>query len=692
MKKEREEKILIIKVLLLLVVSIALYFNTLQNKFALDDTMMITQNEFTKGGVEGLKKIFTTDSFTGFLGEGKTLLPGGRYRPLSIALFNIYYSLFGLKPFGLHLINILLFALSVLLLFKVLRTVFPDQSSPKDFFTLPFIASLLYAVHPLNTEVVANIKSMDLLLSMIFSFSTLYYLIKYVTTKKPAYLFLTAPLFFLGILAKESTLTFFAVIPLILWLFFKPSKKQFALSLLPLIITLAAYFALRWAVLGNNLNVRVHELLNDPFLGATLLQKYATVFYTWLIYLKLMIFPHPLTHDYYPYVIEIQNPGNPLVILSFLFFSTFTVLSVRHLIRVAQKKTEPDIYLFGFMFFMLVFSITSNLIINIGTFMNERFVYPAHIGFFIIAAKAFTDFRKKTKLKNAVALAVLLAVLVPLSLKTVGRNRVWKDDYTLFRTDVKVSHNSAKCNVSAGGKTYEKALEMKNKKSRRALLFQAKAWITKGLKIHPKYFQAWELLGNVNYELADYDNSLLCYSNCLKLAPKDKNVMSNMRNLAIKAAEVRNWKVSDSALSILLHKKYRIVNITFLKAYNYERENRIDSAIRLLNKVLSMDSTYADAYNKLGQIYGKNKGDMALAEHYLMKAYELAPTNYSVLENLGTLYAIRGEVNKALYFFKESYKANPDNKQIYSNIAIAYRQLGKPEEAALWENKLKKKK
>ena len=70
-----------------------------------------------------------------------------------------------------------------------------------------------------------------------------------------------------------------------------------------------------------------------------------------------------------------------------------------------------------------------------------------------------------------------------------------------------------------------------------------------------------------------------------------------------------------------------------------------------------------------------------------MKAYSLDPSNSSVLENLGTLYAISRRLDKALYFFKESYKVNPDNPQIYTNISMVYRELGKPAKAEEWERK-----
>ena len=237
---------------------------------------------------------------------------------------------------------------------------------------------------------------------------------------------------------------------------------------------------------------------------------------------------------------------------------------------------------------------------------------------------------------------------------------------------------------SAGGKTLEKALEVKDNYARKKLLNEAKTYVSQGLKIHPKYFQAWELLGNINYELSLWDETLICYENCLLLSKSDKGVLNNMRNLAIKSREAKNFKVSEKAIEHLLKNNYEITNSLYLKSLNLENEMKIDSAISVLNQVLKLDSLNANAYNKLGQIYGQYKNDFRISEHFLMKAYEISPTNASVLENLGTLYAVSGDSPKALYFFKESYKSDPSNKQIYRNISNVYRSMGEIQKAEEW--------
>jgi len=108
----------------LALVSCLLYISSLSFDYALDDTLMITKNSLTQKGTDGLKDIFTSDAFRGFFGEEKSLVAGGRYRPLTHAMFAIEHEYFGDSPFLGHLINIISYSLLILLIFISLRKLF----------------------------------------------------------------------------------------------------------------------------------------------------------------------------------------------------------------------------------------------------------------------------------------------------------------------------------------------------------------------------------------------------------------------------------------------------------------------------------------------------------------------------------------------------------------------------------------
>ncbi len=293
--------------------SFLLYSNTLFFSYTLDDTLVITENKFTKEGFSGIKKILTTDSFVGFLGENKNLLPGGRYRPLSQISFAIEYGLFGLNPFIGHLINVILYSFLCVLLFLTLKKLLLFSQKAEWYLSLPFITTILFASHPIHTEVVANIKGRDEIMGLLFVLSSFLFVLKYLTAKnkqKKIILWsLTLISFLLALLSKENVVTFLFVIPVTLYFFRKEMFIQKTISVIPLFVAMIVFVIIRTKALGFVVgnNVIQNELLNDPYIHIKSSEKFATIFFTLWKYIQLLVFPHPLTHDYYPKQIPIIN-------------------------------------------------------------------------------------------------------------------------------------------------------------------------------------------------------------------------------------------------------------------------------------------------------------------------------------------------------------------------------------------------
>ena len=200
--------------------AVAIYFNTLWNNYALDDSVMIWQNKFTLKGLSGIKDLFTHDSLTGFWGEkGSQMVSGGRYRPLSLLTFAFEVNFFGLNPKVSHGVNVLLFASTCLLLYHLLLSLIPNKKDRPFYLSIPFIATMIYAGHPIHTEVVANIKGRDEIMGLLFSLLTLFISLRYVKLQKPLDLVWGTLCFFLALLSKENAITFIAIIPLTYFFF-----------------------------------------------------------------------------------------------------------------------------------------------------------------------------------------------------------------------------------------------------------------------------------------------------------------------------------------------------------------------------------------------------------------------------------------------------------------------------------------
>ena len=196
-----------------------LYGNTILNEYALDDAIVITENTFTKQGFKGIDELFSHDSFRGFFGKDKKLVAGGRYRPLSLVTFAIEYSIFGLNPHVSHFLNILLYAFTCLVLYKLLILLLHRNRRIKKPYVIALLSTLIFIAHPVHTEAVANIKGRDEIMVLLFSLLTVLWTYHYIENHK--FKFLLAVIFFftLALFSKENGITFLGIIPLSIYFF-----------------------------------------------------------------------------------------------------------------------------------------------------------------------------------------------------------------------------------------------------------------------------------------------------------------------------------------------------------------------------------------------------------------------------------------------------------------------------------------
>ena len=654
----------------LLILSVLIYINTLFFSYALDDGLFIMDNKITKKGFSGIKEIFSTDAFYGVYGEQvKVLLPGGRYRPLSQVMFAIEYQLFGLNPFIGHFLNIILYSLLCLLLLKVLKIIFEKYENKKWYLSLPFLAAILFTCHPLHTEVVANIKGRDEILSLLLSLGTLYFVLRYIQKEKLLLLLYAFITFSLALLSKENSITFLALIPLTVFFLQKESLKKHLLAFLPLASALIIYFLLRFNALGfGSVSVESKELLNNPFVGVALPEKLATIFLTWGKYILLVLFPHPLTHDYYPKQIPIVGFGDFRVVISIILYA---FLGIYSLIRIWKR----DIFAYAILLFLITFSIASNLAFNIGTFMNERFMFVPMLGFAIIVAYLINKYLTTSKLMLT-AQIIIIALVSLYSLKTINRNFAWKDSLTLYTTDVKTSVNSAKVNVGAGELLIKSVNDKTPDSTYHRTIKEALVYIERGLNIYPGFKAGWIYKGYGQHLLKDYKNSRLSLIEALKITNTDNDARNYLYNDALTCYNAGDYKQAEENFKTLIQYVPDHTEYQYLLTEVYTNTARADTAVTILKDMIQKDPKYDKAYNKLGEIYGRIKNDFDTSFYYLNKAYELNPKNLETLRNMGTAYGIHNEFQKSLRFFLEAEKVAPTDKDILNKLAITYKNLG----------------
>lgn len=673
---------------LILIILIAIcYGNTLTLKYALDDRMVILESKHTiDGGWDSIKSIFTEDTFSGYFGNNKSVVGGGRYRPMSQLTFLIEFQLFGkhireqigdtsdfdnlhdakneqyfnnsFLPYVNHLFNIIYFTLLCLLIYHVLQKLFHKYNGEKWYQSLAFLAAVLFALHPIHTEAVANIKGRDEIFAMLGATAALWCCLKYVDKHQWWYLLLALLAITFGLFSKENAITYLAVVPLSLYYYDNSGKRKadYFVTLLPILLGSIFFVAVRSNALGGIMPEEgVSNILNNPFIHSSKAQEIATVLITWGIYLKLLFFPHPLTHDYYPNQIAITDFSNPLV---WIILIGCIALVVYALINLKKKS----VIAFGIAFFVITFSITSNLLFNVGTFMNERFVFMASLGFtLIIGYWLYLLSVSQSAALRKVSLGAFAMLSILYGIKTFTRNFTWKDDFTLFLTDVKTSDNSIKCNVSAGG-SYLQMWKADHKEYNKR---QAYKHLNKALSLDNHALNAYLLLGELEFLNDHYDESYNAYHTATLIDPNNKIAVENLQKLAMRKEDDQLKGITNLLDEGMQQRDANKIQEAYNQINNYLKENpesiiaqnirgnvlgrgfgQLDASIRIYEDIIAKEPNFASAWENMGIAYAL-KRNFAKAEECLLHALSIVPDNENVKHNLYSMYMDMGDVQKA---------------------------------------------
>lgn len=486
-----------------------LYAPSLRYGYVLDDQMMYVNNQYVQEGFAGIGKILSTESFAGFFGEQKNLLVGGRYRPLSIVTFAIEKGLFGQNAALSHFVNLLFYALLGWLTYRTLRRIFPPQEKGSWWFSLAGLATLLYVLHPIHSEAVANVKGRDEIMAALGAIGALYASWRYTQAGELRWNIIAAVVFFLGLLSKENALTFIAVIPLAIYYFGSASKRHLLINTGTLALTGVLYVALRYAIVGQLLGGPETDPnpMNDPFVNLSSSNKYATIFLTLGWYLKLLIFPHPLTHDYYPYHVPVVGFDDWRALVGLALHVALAGVAIWGL----WKKNVPT---FAAAFYLITLSIVSNLPFTVGAFMNERFVFLPSLGFSLFCAWLIVAFLpKKLGLSAGQSYPLGLGLIVVLSLgyalKTFTRLPDWKDETTLNEAAYKISTGSARAKLFHAVAIFRNEYaQLPTNELKKAKLNEMIPMVAEATRILPEYKAAWGFMAGLAGERYKIDLQL----------------------------------------------------------------------------------------------------------------------------------------------------------------------------------------
>lgn len=607
--------------------AVVLYSNTWEHRFVLDDHGIIDNNKITKAEFswENTKLMFNTPMRRGDVSDKENSL----YRPFTKLIFNVQWNAFGGDPHQFHVVNVIFYGLLCMIIFWVLYDLFNKK------WVLPFLITLLFTVHPIHTEVVANIKSLDEILAMIGIVAAMRGLQLYLRNGKIIHIAWGTLAFGIGLFSKESTVVGMGIFPLLVY--YQEGKidiKKILISCAPLLVVAIIFVLTRSSVLGqfpqssetsimDNLIVMVQDDIPARFATAVMIVGY---------YIYTFFVPHPLACDYSYSTLEPVGLSHWGFILSFLLCLGGFIYAVREL----KKRNKIS---FGIFWFFITFSLASNVFFLIGTSFGERLFFTPSLGLAIITVCLLAMFFQKeggtsflSKIKSSPILwGIVLLVSALYSYKTIARNEDWKDDYTLFSRDIKYNGNST----------------------------------------HLLFYMGNHLPSNERLEVLTYNLSELGYNQQQINDSSNKEVAKSIEYFT-KSLNIYPYLPADGYNQL---------------GKAYFRQNQLDSALKYYTKAYTEDSTSSIYTNNMGTVYfNRRQFDQALP--YFKKAHVMDSTEADFLNNIGCVYGEVKIADSAIYYFAKANKADTMDVKSLQFLDMTYRAMGDTASADYYKNRL----
>lgn len=466
--------------IVIVVVGLFAYGNMLGNSFVWDDEEMVVKN-FPIFEIKNIPLLFEQATFF----SGGSALSGWFYRPLVMVSFLMIKVFLGQSAVGYHLVQLIFHLANAGLVFLIFENLFVEKN--KDLSRLlSFLAAIIFVVHPAHVEAVSYIAS---LAEPLYTFFLLSIFLMVLKVKEKEFgerkLFIIFLLFLLATLAKEGVLVFLPIMAIYLYFY---QKKHLGKVLLTLILSIVAYLFIRLSFFG--LQTQRPEFLS-PIAQATWGQRLLTAPFVFVSFLKAFFYPKILSISQHTVVKNINETSFwlPLVI-SAAFISLV-------LLFIAKTKDKLLIF-FSAWFFVSVLPVL-NIVMPLDMTFAERWLYFPMIGLLGMVFSLILNFVKKKKHLMLIP-SVFLFVTLLLSLRTIDRNRDWKDGLTLYSHDIKIQPESFDLQNNLGVELFRK------KEFERAL-----SHFKKSVEFQPNWSISLNNLGAVYQRMGDNEKAYEFY-------------------------------------------------------------------------------------------------------------------------------------------------------------------------------------
>ncbi|MBI5327114.1 MAG: tetratricopeptide repeat protein [Deltaproteobacteria bacterium] len=516
-----------IAIIIILVVSFGVYANTLLNGFVFDDTDQVLKNRWITG-IRHIPDIFLSSVWS-FSDDSSKF---NYYRPIMHLIYMAEYHVFGLKPWGWHLVNIIFHSMNSVMVFLIASifintagargkeqeaSVNPHTShishltSPTIGNQLPAImAAIIFATHPINTEAVAWVACIPELSFTLFYMLSFYFYVKLNNrnddkkTAKIGYYLLSIAAFFPAILSKETGLTLLLFI--VIYDYSRMGKtfirnwRQY----LPYITAIIIYVAVKIYMPKGTMTAESASFPLTPY------QWFINIPPIFIQYMSKLLFPVNLTALYvWQTSFSITEPKA---------FASFLAVIVIGFLLFIFRKNQTVCISFGLILMPLLPVL---YLPGLTTAFAERYLYLPSAGFAMLFSYMLQKLWYAYKPFNILAVFISLAAIVFYTTATIKRNPVWHDEYILWSDTATKSPYSPMAHYNLGLIYYDKGL-----------VDEAIASYKKALDLFTRPSDrkdAFTNIGNTYARKGLFEEAIKNYANALKIAPDDADILHNLK-------------------------------------------------------------------------------------------------------------------------------------------------------------------
>jgi tetratricopeptide (TPR) repeat protein/uncharacterized membrane protein YwzB len=516
-------------------------------------------------------------------------------RPVGMFTFALNYHFNQLDVWYYHLVNLIIHLINACLVWWLTLLIFSsqalkDQPITKNKKVLAFLTALLFVSHPLATQ------SVTYIIQRLASMAAMFYLLSltiYMKARLSNKGNLSKTLLFTGslisavlaMLTKENAFTLPFAILLFEICFLRTKKRSINFKDYRVILLIAALLGII-IIIPLKFSFSIFKPI-PPMLGhayiVTPLNYLFTQFSVIVKYIQLLFLPINQKLDYdFP----ISNTFFTIrTLLSFVLLLSLIILAV-----FLFKRYR--IISFGILWFFLTLSVESSFI-PINDVIVEHRIYLPSFGFFLLFTSAiYLLFWIKHKY---IAISIFVIIIGSNSWLTYERNKVWKDDLTLWTDNVAKTPDLPRALENRGGAykhlgQFDKAI----------------ADYSRAIEIYPEYADAYNNRGAANYDLRQLDKAIADYSRAIEINP---NYAPAYFNRGIAYGNLGKWyeAIADCSRSIGIYPKNAVAY--YIRGIAYETLGQLEKAINDYSKALEINPEYTDAYSNREIAYQKMRNE-----------------------------------------------------------------------------------